>query len=219
MTSARSRRARPGPARITADILPSLVYDAGGPVTVTDTATVTITAGSDTNSANNTDSEDTLVVAVADVSIDDVSANGPLEVLIGEPADFTADVVVSNAGPSSPIDAVLSRSATATAGLTVTPADSTHAVTRLEVGSPQTIADDYTLTCTTPGVKTVTLDYELALKNAEDTDPDLSNNTASASFDIDCVVPIVINVRPGGFPNSINLNTDATLAALTTASR
>ena len=177
---------------------------------------MTITAGSDTNSANDTDTEDTLVVAVADVSIDDVSANGPLEVLIGEPADFTADVVVSNAGPSSPIDAVLTRSATATAGLTVTPADSTHAVTRLEVGSPQTIADDYTLTCTTPGVKTVTLDYELALKNAEDTDPDLSNNTASASFDIDCVVPIVINVRPGGFPNSINLNTDATLAALTT---
>ena len=26
----------------------------------------------------------------------------------------------------------------------------------------------------------------------------------------------MINVRPGGFPNSINLNTDATLAALTT---
>jgi len=30
------------------------------------------------------------------------------------------------------------------------------------------------------------------------------------------VVPMVINVRPGQFPNSINLNTDATLAALTT---
>jgi hypothetical protein len=35
-------------------------------------------------------------------------------------------------------------------------------------------------------------------------------------FQIDCVVPIAINVRPGGFPNSINLNTDASLAALTT---
>ena len=28
---------------------------------------------------------------------------------------------------------------------------------------------------------------------------------------------MAINVRPQGFPNSINLNTDATLAALTTA--
>ncbi|WP_328864080.1 hypothetical protein [Streptomyces virginiae] len=30
------------------------------------------------------------------------------------------------------------------------------------------------------------------------------------------MVPVAINVRPGGFPNSINLNTDAALAALTT---
>jgi uncharacterized repeat protein (TIGR01451 family) len=201
---------------ITADILPSLVYDAGGPVTVDNTAAVTNLAGDDSDDSNNTDTESTLVVAEADVSIDGVTANGPLEVLIGEPADFTADVEVSNAGPSSPIDAVLSRTSSSSAGLTVTPADSTHAVTRLEIGSPQTIADDYTLTCTTPGVKTVTLSYELALKNAEDTDPDLSDNTAEASFDIDCVVPIVINIRPQGFPNSINLNTDATLAALTT---
>lgn len=201
---------------VTVDIDPSLVYDAGGPVTVENSATVSNTAGNDSNPANNSDTESTLVVAVADVSIDGVTANGPLEVLIGEPADFTANVEVSNAGPSSPIDAVLDRDSSASSGLTVSPASSTHAVTALEVGSPQTIDDDYQLTCTTPGVKTVTLTYELALANAEDTDPDLTDNTASASFDIDCVVPIAINVRPGGFPNSINLNTDATLAALTT---
>ncbi|WP_322937881.1 DUF11 domain-containing protein [Nocardioides bizhenqiangii] len=201
---------------ITADIDPSLVYDAGAPVTVENTATVDNLAGDDSNGANNSDTEETLVVAEADVSIDGVTANEPLEVLIGEPADFTAKVDVSNAGPSSPIDAVLSRTTTSSAGLTITPADSTHAVTRLEIGSPQTIDDAYELTCTTPGVKTVTLSYELALKNSEDTDPDLTDNTASASFDIDCVVPIAINVRPQGFPNSINLNTDATLAALTT---
>ncbi len=51
---------------------------------------------------------------------------------------------------------------------------------------------------------------------AADTDPVSTNNTASATFTIDCVVPIAINIRPGGTPNSINLNTDATLAALTT---
>lgn len=201
---------------ITADIPPSLVYDAGGPVTVENTAAVTITAGTDSNDANNTDTEETLVVAVADVSIDGVTANGPLEVLIGDPVSFTADVEVSNAGPSSPIDAVLTRSASANAGLDVTPATSTHAVTKLEIGSPQTVGDDYTLTCTTPGVKSVTLAYELSLKNAEDTDPDLSDNTATATFSIDCVVPIAINIRPHGFPNSINLNSNPNLAALTT---
>lgn len=201
---------------ITADIKPSLVYDAGGPVTVEDTATVTITAGDDSNDANNTDTEETLVVAEADVSIDGVTANGPLEVLIGDPASFTANVEVSNAGPSSPIDAVLTRTTSTSAGLTVTPTSSTHAVTKLEVGSPRTVGDDYKLTCVTPGVKSVTLTYELSLKNAADTDPDLSDNTATATFSIDCVVPIAINIRPDGFPNSINLNSNPNLAALTT---
>jgi hypothetical protein len=36
------------------------------------------------------------------------------------------------------------------------------------------------------------------------------------SVQVDCVVPIAINVRPQGSPNSVNLNTDATVAALTT---
>jgi uncharacterized repeat protein (TIGR01451 family) len=201
---------------VRADIDPALVYDAGGPTTVTDTATVSNSAGQDSDPSNNTDTESTQVVAVADVAIDAVTANGPLEVLIGEPADVTTDVVVSNAGPSSPIDTVLARTATASAGLTVSPPGRTQAVDRLEVGSPRTVGDAYRLTCSTPGVKTVKLDYELSLKNAADTDPDLSDNTASATFDIDCVVPIAINIRPHGFPNSINLNTDATLAALTT---
>jgi uncharacterized repeat protein (TIGR01451 family) len=201
---------------VTADIDPALVYDAGAPTTVTDTATVSNTAGNDSDPSNNTDTESTLVVAVADVSVDAVTANGPLEVLIGEPASVETQVVVSNAGPSSPIDAVLARTATASAGLSVTPPSRTLAVDRLEVGSPRSVSDAYQLTCTTPGVKTISLAYELSLKNAADTDPDLSNNTASESFDIDCVVPIAINIRPHGYPNSINLNTDATLAALTT---
>jgi len=63
----------------------------------------------------------------------------------------------------------------------------------------------------------VQLTARLALRNAEDTDPDLTDNQQSTLFQIDCVVPIAINVRPGQFPNPINLNTDATLAALTTS--
>jgi hypothetical protein len=66
-------------------------------------------------------------------------------------------------------------------------------------------------------MQTVAFTYAIALKDPTAIDPDTSNNTATASFTIDCVVPIAINVRPKGLPNSINLNTDATLAALTTA--
>ena len=49
-----------------------------------------------------------------------------------------------------------------------------------------------------------------------DHDPDLTNNDAQVSFTVDCVVPIAINIRPKGFPNSINLHSETSLAALTT---
>ena len=97
----------------------------------------------------------------------------------------------------------------------ITPANTSAAVNAL-TSTARTISQNFTLTCTSPGVKTMSFNYSLALKNAADTDPDLTNNSGQASFQIDCVVPIVINVRPHGFPNSINLNTDASLAALTT---
>jgi hypothetical protein len=70
--------------------------------------------------------------------------------------------------------------------------------------------------CTKPGLKTVTLTASLTLANPADLDPDPSNNQRTASFQIDCVVPIAVNVRPQGYPNAVNLNTDATVAALTT---
>ena len=172
-------------------------------------------AGPDSNGANNSDSETTQVVAVADVKVNSVSTTSPLEVLIGVPSSASIDVSVQNDGPSSPIDTVLSGTAASSSGASVTPATTSAAVNAL-TSTARTISQTFTLTCAAPGTKTMTFDYSLALKNAADTDPDLTNNTGHASFTIDCVVPIVINVRPKGFPNSINLNTDATLAALTT---
>ena len=194
----------------------SYVYDAGAPVTVTNKATVTNVTGQDTTPGNNTDQEQTLVVAVADVSIDAADAAPPLEVLIGTPTSHTATVTVSNAGPSSPIDTVLSRTVTSTPGLTISPASRSIPVDALAVGAPRSVSDTYTVTCTTPGLKSVTMTWTLALKNAVDTDPDLSDNTASRTFSVDCVVPILINIRPGSTKNPIDLNTDAVLAALTT---
>lgn len=86
----------------------------------------------------------------------------------------------------------------------------------LAVGTPQTISQTFGLTCATPGSKTISFNYAISLTQPGAIDPDTTNNTKNASFQIDCVVPIAINVRPGGFPNTINLRTDATVAALTT---
>lgn len=195
-----------------------LVYNNGGPKTISSTVQVQNLIGPEPTNASgdNTATATTQVIAVADVQVTRAQSTGPLEVLIGQNASASLSVDINNAGPSSPIDTVLTTAATGAQGVTVTPTNSTSAQNALAVGSPRTVSFTFTLDCTSPGVKTVNLSATLALKNAVDVDPDLSNNTGSASFQIDCVVPMVINVRPGGSPNSINLNTDATVAALTT---
>ncbi|WP_436498656.1 M66 family metalloprotease [Actinokineospora sp. HUAS TT18] len=202
-------------ANVVVNVPADLVYLNGGPKDITSQATASHD-GTDPNPANNTANTTTKVVAMADVQVTGATATGPLEVLIGQPGTVTFDVNIANAGPSSPVDTVLTTSATASSGVTVTPASATTAQNALAVGGPRSIGTTATLTCTSPGVKTVTLNATLALKNAADIDPDLTNNQRASSFQIDCVVPMVINVRPQGFPNSVNLNTDATVAALTT---
>ncbi|MGH3858360.1 hypothetical protein [Actinokineospora sp.] len=203
-------------ANVVVNVPADLVHNNGGPKDITSSATASHD-GTDSNSANNTASTTTKVVAMADVQVTAATATGPLEVLMGKAGAVTFDVAIANAGPSSPIDTVLTTSASGSSGVIVTPASATSAQPALAVGSPRTVRTEATVDCTSPGVKTVTLTAALALKNAADLDPDLTNNQRASSFQIDCVVPVAINVRPKGFPNSINLNTDATLAALTTA--
>ncbi|HZM83379.1 MAG TPA: hypothetical protein VFC19_47295 [Candidatus Limnocylindrales bacterium] len=201
---------------ITVSVPADLVYRNGAPKTITNTATVDNLAGPDPHAANNVSTVDTRVIAVADVRVAGMTATGPLEVLIGEPGTASLSMTVENLAPSSPIDTVLSTVASADPGVVVTPASTSSAQEALAVGQARTVSAQLTLQCTAPGSKTVTLVSRLALRNADDVDPDPANNAQTASFEIDCVVPIAINVRPGGFPNSINLNTDSTLAALTT---
>ncbi|MFJ5546287.1 hypothetical protein [Streptomyces sp. NPDC093225] len=188
----------------------------GGQKTITTTASVDNLYGPDPESGNDRASQDTLVITKADVKITDVKTGSPLEVLIGQAAQATVEVTVENGGPSSPVDALLTGTATASSGAGVAPAATSAQQTALAVGGPRTVSQAFSLTCLSPGFKTVSFDYAIALTDPNGVDPVPANNTRSVSFRIDCVVPIAINVRPGGFPNSINLLTDATLAALTT---
>ncbi len=202
---------------IRADVPADLVYNNGGAKTISASTSVDNLAGPDPNTANDSDSESTLVVSKADVKITDITSTSPLEILIGEPADATIDITVENGGPSTPVDTTLTGVATPDAGLTVTPASATDNQTALVKDTPRDVTQTFSLSCTAPGNKTVQFDYTITNQDPTAIDPDPTNNTASVSFTVDCVVPIAINVRPKGFPNSINLNTDATLAALTTA--
>jgi hypothetical protein len=193
-----------------------LVYLNGGPVTITNGAWVTNDAGPDAHPSDNASTADTKVIAVADVSVTGVTTTSPLEVLIGQSGSVSLTATTANGGPSSPIDTVLTTTATGEAGVTITPPTSTAPVNALAIGTPRAVTYTASVKCNAPGLQKVSLSTSLALKNASDVDPDLTNNSKTAEFSVDCVVPIAINVRPGGFPNPINLNTDATVAALTT---
>lgn len=200
-----------------ADVPSDLVYRNGGPVTATSTARVTNLAGPDPHPADNTATATTRVIAEADVSIQGTTASAPRDVLIGQPAALSLNTTLANAGPSSPIDARVTTTASGvTPGLTVTPTTRTDAANALTTSARRVLDMPYTVSCTTPGAKQLTFDHVLALSKTADVDPDASDNTASTTVRLECIIPIAINIRPGGHPNSINLNTDATLAALTT---
>lgn len=201
---------------ITSGVPAGMVYDNGGPKQLTNRVEVRSSESPDPVAENNTASDTTTAVAVADARIAGATSTAPLELLVGQSAPASVAVTIENAGPSSPVDTVVTTTVTAGAGVVANLATSTSEQPALAVGAPRTVTASLTVACQAPGASTVNVDSAIALKQAADTDPDLANNRRSVSFQVDCVVPIAINVRPGGSPNSINLNTDANLAALTT---
>ena len=98
---------------VTASVPADLVYTRGGPVTITNAATVVNGAGPESDPTNNTSTEQTRVIAVADLSVTATTTTAPLEVLIGQTGSASLSATVANGGPSSPIDAVLTTTASA----------------------------------------------------------------------------------------------------------
>ncbi|WP_405813356.1 MULTISPECIES: hypothetical protein [unclassified Streptomyces] len=203
---------------ITAHVPADLVYNAGGPVTLTNRAVVDNLAGPDPLANNDSASTDTRVVAVADLAVTSFAPTAPpTQVLIGQNLDVTLQGTVANNGPSSPMDAVVVTAATADPGATVTPSSSTRNVSALAVGSPQSLDSTFTVGCTQPGSHTYRFTASVTPARPDDTDPVAANNHRPAEFTLDCVVPVAINIKPGANPNSINIPADTVpIGVLTT---
>jgi len=203
---------------VVVDVPPDLVFDASGPVTITNTATASSSID-DPDGANSSVAVDSTVVAVADLEVVSVEAIFlPTEALIGEDLPVTVRSTVRNLGPSTPIDADLTADGIPSAGASVSPLSDVTGVDALAVGSPQVIDQFFTIQCEAPGAQQVVFDVMISPANAADTDPDLANNAGSVVVEVECVVPIVINVRPANSFNRINLGSGASVpvAALTT---
>ena len=205
---------------ITVAIDADLVFNAGGPTTITNNATVDNPAEPDPDPDNDTISEDTLVQAEADLEIVSFTAvDPPDQVIVGEDVDITLRKLITNNGPSAPMDVELTQTATPPAGATVTPAMATSIEPALALGEMREVLETFTVNCGEASHHTFTFENEIQPADVEDSDPDQTNNAATVELDVECVVPVALNIKPGSFPNSINPKSRdvVPLAILTTA--
>jgi uncharacterized repeat protein (TIGR01451 family) len=185
---------------------------------LTNTADVTSNVP-DPDMTNNSASEDTHVIAVADLEIVSFEAvDAPAQIMVGEDVDIVLRKVITNNGPSGPMDTQLTINATAPPDSTATPAVSVIAELALGIGEMREVFEMVTINCGQASQHTFTFTNEIEPLNPADTDPDLSNNFAELELDVECVVPVALNIKPGSFPNSINPNSRDVipLAILTT---
>jgi uncharacterized repeat protein (TIGR01451 family) len=195
-------------SQVTIDVLvdADLVFNNGGPLVINNQASVSSTTP-DSDLDNNETTEDTLVVAVADLEIVSFEAvDPPAEILIGEDVDIAFEKVITNNGPSAPMDTELTLTATASPGASVTPGLLVFPELALDLNEMRLVEEVFTVSCEEPGAHTFTFTNEIQPLDAADTDPDQTNNTAEVNLEIECVVPVKINIKPGSFPNSINLS-------------
>ena len=160
-----------------------------------------------------------ITVQFADLAVNSIAAiNVPPDVVIGQTFNVTLQSQVTNHGPAAPIDLRLTTTATPSAGIEVVPvADDENALV-LADEELRTLTQTFAVTCHQPGAHTVSFAAVAAPLSASNADLDLTNNEAATEVTVDCVVPVAINIRPGGFPNATNLNDAAvSLAVLTTA--
>jgi len=163
-------------------------------------------------------------IALENANLAVAKADTPDPVLVG--ANLTFNLQVTNAGPDNAQNATLEdriptgtrfQSVTAPAGWTcMHPAVNATGALRCSTLSMR------------PGTATITLvvrvvasvDLGAGVQNtarvfSAAVDPNAADNLAGTSTAV--WVPVAINIKPGGFPNSVNLNGQATVAVLTTS--
>ncbi len=187
------------------DIAADLVYLNGAPITVTTSVEVSNSAGPDADEGNNDASENTLIVAQADLAVDSVEAvDPPAELIAGEPVEIVVRTTVSTDGPSSPMDARVTVVGTAPPGGSLVTSPTIVAVDALEVSSPQSRDVTFTVTCLDPGFHTLAFGSAIEPAHAADTDPNPFNDSAQTEIEIDCLIPVAINIKPASYPNSVS---------------
>jgi uncharacterized repeat protein (TIGR01451 family) len=190
---------------------------ANGISLITNNASVTGVAN-DLDPSDNSVSEDTQIVAQADLAIVSFEAvDPPAAIFLSDPVQVNLRKVITNLGPSSPMDATLTMTATAGPDATVDPGLRVVDEAALALNEQREVLETFTITCTESGTHTFHFENTIAPTNPADTDPNPANDQAATEIEVECV-EVTINIKPGSDPNSINLRAGSIpVAVLTTA--
>lgn len=192
---------------VTADVDPAVVHDAGGATILTVQATV----GSDDEFFRERDVDSaqaqaaTEVVGESDLEVVSASApDAPVDVLLaGDATAVDLDTVVANHGPSGPTDVALAVDAAASGGVDVDLVDGHHAALGLDEARP--VTDALMITCAEAGRHAIDVVVSLEPATRDVTDPHPAQASATVPIEVECVVPVAIDIRPGDDQAPVNL--------------
>lgn len=171
------------------------------------------------NASGNIASKDALVVTVADLQIVSFDVvDPPSEVLVGETVTITLRKVIDNNGPSAPMDTELTMGGIAPPDSVITPTMKVFPEYALGLEENRVVTETFMIKCGGASNHVFTFTNQIMPLDLADSDPDLSNNSASLDLPVECIVPVQLNIKPGSFPNSINTKSEGVIpvAILTT---
>jgi uncharacterized repeat protein (TIGR01451 family) len=190
---------------VTVEVAADLVYN--GTTSISNTATADGVGNEVDPGDDNRDTETTEVVAEADVAIVSFAAvDPPAEIPVGTDVAVTLRKQITDYGPSAPVDVDLTVTATAPPDGTVTPPNAASTETALGLLELRQVDEAFTIRCN--GASQHTFGFANTITAVGAGDPNLANNEAEAEINVLCVVPVLLNIKPGSFPNSINLGSN-----------
>jgi streptogramin lyase len=178
----------------------------------------------DPNPGNNTGATSLTVAAIAyaDVEIVDWTVPVPGSVLapdlgegyllISEWVTIRTVKTLHNRGPWGPVDVVGETSVDAP-GIDVLGPDG-FAVDDLEVSIPVDLVEDFAIHCYEPSQHTITLVNEITDVEPDDihiVDPDTDNNRVERTLEIECVIPVPVDIKPQSCRNPLNVKKNGVL--------
>ncbi|MEZ4680677.1 MAG: DUF11 domain-containing protein [Caldilineaceae bacterium] len=153
--------------------------------TITNQITATSESG-DPDLSNNTSTVQTEIIRRADLVISDFAiVNPPPTLYVGEETTIRLATTVRNDGPSSPVNSLLNGTPTAPADSTA--AANTPIIDLPGLASPRTVEQTYRVKCGEVGAHKFTFTADIAPLDPDDVDPDLLNNRAIATLDVECI--------------------------------